>query len=271
MCKIRKSNRLDEDGERKLIDPAAYPEDWDLLYEVIEKSYPLADGSGRHMQVNIIGCDSGGAAAKGNAPKDSNEPIVSVTANAYSFWRRLRDDPEGRGYHNRFHLLKGQPSNSAPTLHKTFPDSNQRDRFAIARGDVPVWFVNSNLVKDRASARLGRTESGGVIRFPIWYDESGAAVDIDWLYSQLTTEVSTAKGWINPSRRKNEAWDLLCYCIALCLHPDIRVEHLDWGKPPTWAAPWDDNSMVFLPSEGLRFGAVVAAKRSLADLALEMG
>lgn len=274
MWKIRKSNRLDEDQERKVIDPAAYPEDWDVLIDdVIEKTYPLADGSGRHMQVKLVACDSGGAAATTKSKKKNKqaagEPIVSVTSNAYAFWRRLRDDEQGRNYHLRFHLLKGQPSNTAPRLMKTLPDSQQKDKYAIARGDVPVWLVNSNQVKDQTSAKLGRTEPGGQIHFPQWFDENGEQIDIDWLYTQLTTEIRLPVGWENPSRRKNEAWDLLCYCVAFVdKHPDLRIEHMNWADPPGWARDWDANDMVFLPEEGMPFAPQPAEEGlSLADLA----
>lgn len=260
MWKIRKSRRLDEDNERKLIDPAAYPEDWDILIdEVIEKTYPLADDkAGRHMQVKIIACDSGGAGANASEKKSQQPsgPVVSVTSNAYEFYRRLRDDEQGRNYHRRFHLVKGSPSRdgATPRIHRTMPDSQQKDKWAIARGDVPVWLVNSNMVKDQVSNRLGRTDPGGQIHFPVWFDEDGELVDIDWLYKQLTAEVRTGKGWEKVGRNKNEAFDLLAYCIAICLIPDIRIEHLDWSNPPGWAqVDWDKNDLVFKPVEGMPF------------------
>lgn len=277
MWKIRKSKRLDTDGEHKLIDPASYAEDWQVLIDgVIEKTYPLADGSGRHMQVKIVACDSGGAAAQGNEKRALSGPVVSVTSNAYAFWRALRDDMQARGYDRRFHLVKGSPSRdgSTPRIHRTMPDSQQKDKYAIARGDVPVWLVNSNTVKDQVSAKLGRTEPGGQIHFPVWHDPDGTPMDIDWLYTQLTTEVRDAKGWQNPSRRRNEAFDLLSYCVAICLHPDIRIEQLDWANPPGWAQPdWGKNDLVFLPVEGRRFGIEPKKKlaRSLADLAKNLG
>jgi phage terminase large subunit GpA-like protein len=278
MFKIRKSRRLDEDGERKLIDPASYPEDWDILIdEVIERSYPLDDDSGRRMQVKIFACDSGGAAAAGNEKKKvSNGPVVSVTSNAYEFHRRLKADPQGRNYHLRFHLVKGAPSRDGgtPRIHLTMPDSQQRDKYSIARGDVPVWLINSNMVKDQVSARLGRTDPGGQIHFPVWYGDDEKPIDIDWLYTQLTTEIRTPQGWSNPSRRKNEAFDLLAYCIAICLHPDIRIEQPGfWDSPPGWAQiDWDRNDLVFVPSEGRPFAEPKAKKaKSLAELAEELG
>jgi len=283
MWKIRKSKRDAKgagvvEGERAPIDPASYPEDWDVLVdEVLEKTYPLGDDSGRHMQVKVVACDSGGASASGNEKKKSQQPsgpVVSVTSNAYEFWRRLRDDPEGRNYHRRFHLVKGSPSRdgATPRIMRSMPDSQQKDKWAIARGDVPVWLVNSNMVKDQVSNRLGRTDPGGQIHFPVWFDDEGEPVDIDWLYKQLTAEVRTPKGWEKVGRNKNEAFDLLAYCIAICLHPDIRLEHLDWTRPPGWAqTDWGKNDLVFLPVEGLPFAPEKPKQaKSLAELAEDL-
>ena len=236
MFKLRKSNRIDANDKRRehaLIDPGAYAEDWDILIsEVIEKTYPLGDGSGRRMAIKITGCDSGGR--------------EGVTANAYEFWRRLRDDPLGRGHQRRFHLIKGEASRTAPRRRRGFPDANRKDRHSGARGDVPVEFFNSDMLKDQVYAMLGRTDkSGSSIRFPIWAP--------NWVYTQLTAETRIAgKGWENASQRRNETWDLTYYAVGLGLHPDIRLEHIDWLNPesvPGWAKPWDQNSMVIEPEE----------------------
>lgn len=226
MFKIRKSQRVDDDGVPLLINPAAYPEDWRILVEkVIERTYPLADGSGRRMSIKQTGCDSGGAAG--------------VTTQAYMFWRWLRDEHPA-GHQARFLLIKGEPSQSAPRVRLGYPDSNQKDRHSGARGDVPVLFINSTQVKDMAYAMLGRSApNGGAVFFPKWAE--------DWLYVQLTAEVRTAKAWENTRKRRNEAWDLLYYCLGICLHSGIRVEHIDWENPPGWARDWDDNDLVFDP------------------------
>lgn len=90
--KIRKSTRLDEDGDPLPLNPGSHVEDWHLLVDqVLERRYDLIDGSGRKMQVRLLCIDSGGA--------------VGVTSNAYEFWRQLRAD--GRNYHRRVQLLKG--------------------------------------------------------------------------------------------------------------------------------------------------------------------
>lgn len=278
MWRELKSRRLDENGDPRGIDPASYAEDWHLLVEnVIERTYPLADGSGRHMAVKLIACDSGGAVSEGHTKKNTTAgPVVSTTSNAYDFWRWLRDDPQGRGHHRRFHLLKGRAAEdgSTPDLMRTLPDSQQKDKFSIARGDVPVWMVNSNQVKDQVSNCLGRIEGAGQIMFPVWYDNGGTVIGIDFLYSQLTAEIRTPRGWERPNRqRKNEAFDLLAYCFAFLTHPDLRFRQINWDSPPGWAqADWDKNDLVFDPVASVAaFTPKPTARTSLSELAAKLG
>lgn len=223
--KVIKSNRLDPDGERYWVNPGAYPEDWDLLTEqVLLASYPLSDGSGRRMAVKAVACDSGGR--------------EGVTVNAYEYWRRLRDDPEGRQLHRRFRLVKGASRKGAPRVKLSYPDSSRADKKAGARGEVPVLILNTDLIKDAVDQRLNRTDpKGGMYIFPEWLE--------DWWYKELVAEQrSPQHGWANPGRRRNEAWDLLCYDYALGISTIINAEHIDWAKPPSWASDWDTNDLV---------------------------
>jgi len=249
MFKIRKSNRVDSDGDPELIDPAAYPEDWHLLVDqVIERTYPLADGSGRHMQIKLVGCDSGGK--------------EGVTTNAYNFWRWLRDQHPA-GHHKRFQLLKGEPSKTAQRYKIHFPDSQRKDRKAGARGDIPVGFINSNTQKDTAYAMLGRTDAGGgMVHFPKWAE--------DWLYTQLTAEVRTPKGWESTSKRRNEAFDLLYYVVSLQIDARIRGETMDWDTPPGWAKEWDHNDLVIAGPAAGGFVSRGKGRRKLSDLGKDM-
>ena len=226
--KIRKSARLDEDGDPYPLNPGGYVEDWHLLVsQVLEKPYPLGDGSGRHMQVRMLCVDSGGA--------------VGVTSNAYEFWRQLRAD--GRNIHRRVMLLKGDARDSSPLVRIGYPDAERKDRKAQARGEVPVMILNTNTAKDMVNNMLARTDpGGGMIHFPEWLP--------DWWYVELCAETKTAKGWVNPGKARNEAWDLVVYCMALCHSSRIRLQHIDWENPPSWAAEWDNNDMV---SEGVNF------------------
>lgn len=216
---IQKSERLDPDGERYYVNPASYPEDWDLITsQVIEKTYALGDNSGRRMSVRMVSCDSGGRSG--------------VTARAYEYYRRLKT----QGYAGRFILTKGEPKKSAPRVHKSYPDSDRKDRNAGARGEIPVLFLNTNLLKDWVEAALGRTEPGaGYIQFPNW-------LDLDF-YKELCAETKNLKGeWENLKKLRNESWDLLYYCYAICVY--LRAEKFDWDKPPAWAAEWDNNILV---------------------------
>lgn len=234
---VRKSNRLDEDGERLWVKPGSHQEDWKLLVsEVMSKTYPLSDGSGREMGVKLTLCDSGGEAG--------------VTANAYDFYRWLRwgsdddeqDEQDGwvQGMAARFLLVKGASTKTAPRVKIDFPDSQRKDRNAGARGEIPVLFINSNLVKDMCDNILDRKDPGGRVVFPEGLNDN--------FYTELCVEVKDPnKGWLNPKRFRNESWDLLAYCVAATLTPIINLEHMDMTNPPSWAEEWDANDLVFNP------------------------
>lgn len=235
--KIRVSTRPDGDGAFLPLEPPVFAEDWDLLVEkVIERTYPLADGSGRRMPLRLIGCDSGG--------------VSGSTTQAYNFWRRLR--AEGRGLHRRFALVKGNPKPQAPRAYVTWPDSNQTGKKAVAKGDVPVVMLGSNILKDQLAGMVSKRTAdgpatGGMIRYPDWMPT--------WFYSQMTNEVRTARGWENVAKRRNEAWDLAYYAIGLAVRPrdplapwpTIEFEKIDWTQPPLWAEEWDTNPDIIRP------------------------
>jgi phage terminase large subunit GpA-like protein len=226
---VFKSLREDEDGDKQWVKPGSYLEDWDRITEqVMERVYPLSDGSGRSMAVRMTVCDSGGKAG--------------VTANAYNYYRKLKRD----GLAGRFHLVKGTAIPTAPRVRVDYPDSGRKDRMAGARGDIPVQFFNSNLLKDELAARLETLVPGkGQIRFPQWLE--------DWFYSELCAERKGVKGWENPSNNRNEAWDLLYYCLGVCASPVLRLDRVDWSAPPGWLEEWDRNSLVLQPSQEKAF------------------
>jgi len=253
--KVEKSARLDADGDPLWVKPASYPEDWDLLVpEVMDKTYPLQDRNG-HMKITMTFCDSGGGKARSHDKKtDDIDEDMSVTSNAYNFYRRLKK----QGKHERFQLIKGDPNLMAPRAHLEYPDSKRKDRNAGARGEIPVLFLNSNSIKDTLNAMLDRTEpGGGMIDFPEWLPRR-------W-FEELTAEARGRRGWYKLGSRRNEAWDLLYYFIGACIFR--RVERVDWSSPPPWLAPWDDNPMVVF--EGVVDKKVKPLHR-LADLGAEL-
>lgn len=213
---LKSSTRPDGKGGFLPIDPASFLEDWDRLIEkVIERRYPLADGSGRSMPIRLVGCDSGGE--------------EGVTQRAYDFWRSLRK----KGLAHRFRLLKGAAAANAPRVLENFPDSRGRkDRHAGGAGDVPVLMLNTTLLKDAVMADVWRTSPGpGFYHFPKWLPTS--------FFEELTAETRGAKRWENPSKRRNESFDLCVYGQALAIK--LKADQIKWEAPPPWAETWDKN------------------------------
>lgn len=225
---IIKSNRIDPHTDGAAwVKPGSYLEDWDLITDqVVRREYALEDGTG-FMGIKLVVCDSGG--------KDG------VTANAYNYWRKLRRE----GLHHRFLLLKGDSSPGAPRVRVDFPDTKRKDGSANARGEIPIMFINPNMLKDDLNGRLDRTtEGGGQITWPDWLPD-------DW-FVELTGERRTPKGWEKlGTRRRNEAWDLLVYCIAACIH--LGVERFNWDEPPGWAQEWSTNTLIRKADQEARF------------------
>lgn len=236
---IRLSERLDDDDNRLPLDPASYLEDWhQITKQVIRKKYPL-EGVNGTMGVKLTVCDSGGRAG--------------VTANAYDYYRDLCT-PE-YNLSGRFLLIKGRATPNIPRAVITYPDSKRNDRFAGARGEIPVLLLNSNLIKDQFDARLGQNTPGkGMVVHPDWLDND--------YYRELCVEVRTVKGWENPNSERNEAWDLGCYCIGALICSYINGERIDWEHPPVWAEEWTKNVYVEITLEK---GEIVRAPASRYD------
>ncbi|HEB3574411.1 TPA: phage terminase large subunit family protein [Escherichia coli] len=209
---ITQSLRGDSDGESQRIDPASYPEDWDvLLTDVFHKSWPLASDPSQQMRLMAMAVDSGGE--------------DGVTDNAYKFWRRCRRDGLGK----RIYLFKGDSIRRAKLITRTFPDNTGRTgRRAQAAGDVPLWLLQTDALKDRVNNALWRDSPGpGYVHFPDWLG--------NWFYDELTYEERSSDGkWSKPGRGANEAFDLMVYAEALViLH---GYEKIRWPDAPEWAS-----------------------------------
>ncbi|MRT11087.1 phage terminase large subunit family protein [Enterobacteriaceae bacterium RIT711] len=209
---IKTSLRCDAHGEALPVDPGGYPEDWDLLIsDVLDKEFLLEADPRRSMPVLCMAVDSGGE--------------DGVTDNAYKFWRRCRRNGDGK----RVYLFKGDSSSRAKLITRTYPDNtNRSDRKAGARGDVPLYLLQTDKLKDGIHNNLNRETAGpGFIHFPDWIGE--------WFYDELTYEVRGTDGkWRKPGNGANEALDLFCYGHALAvLRGYERIK--DWSKPPSWA------------------------------------
>lgn len=218
---IRQSLRCDENGEAQQVHPGSYPEDWQLLItDVLEKTYALQSDPSRRMPILAMAVDSGGE--------------DGVTDNAYKFWRQCRRDGLGK----RVYLIKGDSTRRQKIITKTHPDNTGRsDRRADACGEVPVYLLQTDLLKDQLSNNLEReTPGAGYIHFPDWLGE--------WFYEELTYEERGTDGkWRKPGKGNNEAFDLFCYAHAVAVlrgYEKIR----DWEQPPAWAAAQESNSNI---------------------------
>lgn len=208
---IRQSLRASQDGECYPVDPASYPEDWDLLLsDVFEKSWPLAGDPKKRMRLMAMAVDSGGE--------------DGVTDNAYKFWRKCRRDGLGK----RIFLFKGDSVRRSKLITRTFPDNTDRStRRAKAAGDVPLYLLQTDALKDQVNNALWRESPGpNYVHFPKWLGS--------WFYDELTYEERSTDGkWSKPGRGANEAFDLLVYASALAtLH---GYEKIKWPDAPEWA------------------------------------
>lgn len=210
---IKSSMRSNSDGESLPIDPSAYPEDWDLLIsDVLDKQYRIEGLDGGFMPILAMAVDSGGE--------------DGVTDNAYKFWRRCKRD----GLSKRVYLVKGDSTKRQKLITRTYPDNTSRsDRHAKARGDVPLYLLQTDQLKDRISNALSReTVGANYIHFPAWIGE--------WFFDELTYEERGQDGkWRKPGKGNNEAFDLFCYVHAIAI---LRgYERIKWGDEdniPYW-------------------------------------
>jgi phage terminase large subunit GpA-like protein len=218
-------------GELQGIEPATYLEDWEILLEkVITKRYKLSDESGRDMGIIMVTCDSGGTF--------SSTTDSSVTENSYKFWRRCKE----LGLSGKFNLIKGTrpaPSSNTPAIRRSvLTKQSSTAKKAKVVGQLPLWLLNTTIIKDTVMAKMKKVSGDGIMFFPEWLPS--------WFYRELTSEVRTDKGWENLRGRRNEAFDLVCYAHAgnLILVDRYWSGSINWDIPPQWAKEWDENSEV---------------------------
>lgn len=234
---ISHSLRTNAEGECYPINPASVPEDWHLLLsEVLKKQYPLSDGSNRLMPITAMAVDSGGE--------------EGVTDQAYKFWRHCRRE----GVANRVYLIKGDSTRRQKLITKTYPDNTGRsDRSAKARGDVPLYLLQTDQLKDRISNALNRSTLGAnYIHFPMWLKQG--------FFDELVYEERGQDGkWRKPGKGNNEAFDLFCYIHAIAI---LRgYERIKWGDEstiPTWARLPDNNPNIIYLTQVVNEPQVVA-------------
>ena len=214
------------------IDPTSYPEDWDRLTDEVLLSTYRTPIEGMELRVMMTAVDSGG-----EGKQDQDGKKTGVTANAYAWYRRVRQ--RGDNLHQRLMLTKGRAGRDVPTIRKTHVGGDGKS----VKGDIPLYTYNTDYHKDALDSCLKRTTPGpGYIHFP--RPKSPKNPD-GWLpmafFDELKAEVREKNGTWKKVRKRNEAWDLCVMARVVCLR--LRADKIkDWGKAPAWAAPLAHNS-----------------------------
>ncbi len=207
----------------RVLDPAAYIEDWDLLAEqVIRASYPLAGRPDWRMTVMTTVIDTGGA--------------PGVSAKAYEFWRTQRSQglPD-----QRITLVKGEGIGRNLDVAETKVDTAKSGRRA---GSVKLFLLNVDRLKDLTHARLRRSAPGpGYVHFSGELVQDARPGAVAEFFEQIAAEHKVDGRWTK-LRPRNEVWDLMIYGEAGRIR--LRGQAINWADPPLWAAPWDRNSMI---------------------------
>ena len=192
------------------LDPASYQEDWDLLIDKVVRATYATSTSGIELRLRLTVVDTGGE--------------DGVTDKAYAWYRKVRT----MGLANRVMLIKGHPSPGAPIIRETLLGGIK------GKGDVPVYLLNSDLLKDAVSNGLKRTTPGpGYYHWPAWLQQA--------FYDELNSEVRLESGAWSQRGRRNEAFDLCAYIRAGALK--LGVDKIkDWAAAPPWAQPIVSNS-----------------------------
>ena len=219
---LKESMRPGMGAEFAPIDPAAYPEDWDVLTEKLLRATWKTPDSTREIKIKRLVVDSGGE--------------DGVTQNAYAWYRRVRK----AGMSGRVRLYKGGSDKKAPIIKETMVGR------AKGKGDVPLLVCNPNLLSDAVAAGLKRQGRGpGYIHFPA---PKHPTLNPDgWLpqafFDELEAETRNANGvWVQ-NRPRNESFDL-CRMIHACML-SLAVDKIkDWNVVPPWLAPLDQNSEI---------------------------
>jgi phage terminase large subunit GpA-like protein len=211
---ILRSNRPGMDDEMAPIDPAAYPEDWDLLTEkALQATYRLPDGE-REIRVRLLVVDSGGE--------------DGVTNNAYAWFRRLRR----AGLHQRVRLVKGASTRVDWHVRESMVGGQQ------GQGDIPLYLFDPNKFKDMISAGMARKSPG-----PGYYHWPRPQPD-GWVpqafFDELNAEVRNENGVWEQVKKRNESFDLTNMIRVGCMLLGADKREF-WAAPPAWALPLDKN------------------------------
>jgi phage terminase large subunit GpA-like protein len=227
---IKESKREGMGTEFAPIDPASYAEDWNLLTEKVVNATYKTSIAGKELRVLLTVVDSGGE--------------DGVTDKAYAWYRAIRQAK----LQDRVMLVKGASTKTAPMIKKSMVGN----RSSKEKGDVPLYLINPNLMKDAVLSGLRRQTPGpGYFHLPAWLPQA--------FHDELfKSEVRGKDGVWQQVRKRNEAFDLAGYVRAGCLRLGVdKVKN--WDRPPAWAARLELNRELVTREERVEMKAEAAA------------
>lgn len=204
------------------IDPAKFPEDWDVLTDMLLLATWKTPDAGREIKAKRIIVDSGGE--------------DGVTQMAYAWYRRVKI----LGMAARVRLYKGGSDKKAPIIKESLVGRSK------GKGDIPLLNCNTNLLSDAVDAGIKREVGGaGYIHLP--KAKHPTLNPNGWLpqafFDELEAEVRGKDGVWRQIRKRNESFDLVRMIRAGIL--SLRIDEIkDWNVVPTWLAPLALNSEI---------------------------
>ena len=206
--------------------------DWDAIEMLLGMTFPLADGSGRHLGIAKLGVDTGGKAG--------------VTENARRWFAKLTDPlrTDGPVWPTwKLSLQKGDAHHKGEFIGPVRTITHDK---AQREYPVPVYerTINVYEIKKLIADRM-EIEVPGPFRMHLPGDATNDQI------RELCSETLVNGEWI--ARGRNELWDIWVGCETLrqLLNPDDS--RIDWSKPPFWARP-------FIPSQDATQGGMAPAQ-----------
>lgn len=226
-----------EHGDR--VQPESRLEDWLLLEEqVLKRTYPVNDDTGRTMRPFLCLIDSGGSASKRFTGRQKS---ISTTSNAYLFYWEMKK----RGLAHLVQLVKGGSVDFDDYTKDSKPQKSKTGEKA-----PQLLILNSNRLKNLVAASFSKSSDDdfNYTHFPLWTTETNPD-NPTWWFDELTAESRDAQGqWHCPEKTRNESFDLSVYAMAGAAKYRW-IDQAFWLNPPSYAQPWETNSYVALTHE----------------------